>query len=180
MAAMTPDPCCGVPIDVFEAVSSELVMIQILEELDPIINDLLRFCEQPKRDDVDPAVQLNSALRIGKHHAPNDSFNVETRWAIEQKWIDAYLAMQDGGDHKSVDKIAQEIAKSMSITKETARNHWNAKKKREPWQANWAKQIEDGAKLRVTREKQLAKDAKVTKKAGASKPKKSVYRKNNL
>ncbi|MFM0031190.1 hypothetical protein PQR70_33740 [Paraburkholderia madseniana] len=183
IATITPEAGCVVPIDVFERAGSELAMIQILEELDPIIQDLLGFCEnQP--EGKNQLSELRLLLKIDDGRAPRDSAQIERQWQIEQRWVEAYLEMQDSKEYRSEDLLSKQIAEGLpaaiQIGPRQVLNHWKDKKKREPWQAKWAKEIEGRAKLFAATTKQPAKDAKAEKKAAAGKPKKSEYRKHNL
>ena len=137
----------GVPFKEFEEIGTDLLRLQILDELDPIIRDLLTFCDnQPKVDDQ--LVNLRSALRIGKGHAPIDSSRAEIRWKIELWWINAFLQMGDTNIYRSENDIAEDIVNVFGVSKSTAFNHWRDKKEREPWQAKWANEITRRAKSR--------------------------------
>lgn len=125
----------GVPFDVFDRLTSELTMLQILEELDPVINDLRRFCANsgPGNDQLP---NLRSALRIGDGRAPSDSETHERKWAVQQRWIDAYLAMQESGDHRSQNDIAKDIAKEFGVSTRKVIGDWAEKKLADPLQVS--------------------------------------------
>ena len=135
-----PTPNKGVSHKEFDEAATELLWMDILDELDPIIQDLLKFCEKQIPVD-DQLPNLRSALRIGKGYAPSDSLLPETRWRIEQRWVDAYLKMSRDGEYFSETKIKADIASCEGVSESTALNHWKALKKREPWQAKWATEI---------------------------------------
>ena len=135
----------GIPFKEFEEAITDLLRLQILDELDPIIRDLLTFCEnQPIVDDQ--LVNLRSALRIGKGRAPIDSSRAEIRWEIELRWINAFLEMQDTKHFVSENQMAKQISKALSVSVSTAVNHWREKKAVEPWQEKWAAEIAAAAK----------------------------------
>ena len=135
----------GIPIKEFEEAGTDLLRLQILDELDPIIRDLLTFCEnQPKVDDQ--LVNLRRALRIGKGHAPIDSSMAEIRWEIQRRWINAFLEMQDTRHFVSENQMAKQISKALGVSVSTAVNHWREKKVVEPWQKRWAAEIAAAAK----------------------------------
>ena len=140
----------GLSPEAFEQAASELLEMRILEELDPVIEDLLKFCKNPGQKD-DQLPNIRSALRIGVRRAPSDSEKAERKWAIQQRWIDAYLAMQETGAVRSENSIADEIAKDFGVTRRTAINHWNDKKKAEPWQEKWASEIAQRAEAQAER-----------------------------
>lgn len=136
----------GIPIREFEELCTERLRLQILEELDPIVGDILAFCESETEGDQQLRV-LREALRIDRGHSPYDSALAEKRWEIEQRWIGAYLSMQDSLTYRSENDIAKEIANLAGVSQRTAINYWSDKKNREPWQKKWAKQIANVAKL---------------------------------
>lgn len=130
----------GIPVEEFTRLTAELLRMSILDELDPIIRNLLQFCEnQPSVDDQ--LVELRRALRIGKGTAPNESKAKERSWHIEKEWISAYVNMSETREFRSVDAIANEIANAMNISITTAKNYWNKKTRREPWVERWANEI---------------------------------------
>ena len=92
-------------------------------DLDPIIQELRRFCENHP-EGKDQLSDLRLALKIGDRHAPDDSASIERRWQIEQRWIAAYLHMQDSKEYPSENKIATQIGDSMKVSSRTALNHW--------------------------------------------------------
>lgn len=135
----------GLPSEEFECASLTILRHRILEELDPVIKDILKFCEnQPPVDDQLP--NLRSALRIGKGHAPIDSIRIKIKWEVQQRWIAAYMTMQDTRVYVSANKLAANIANETGISAATAINHWNEKLASEPWQGKWAQEIINGAK----------------------------------
>ncbi|MFK4442885.1 hypothetical protein ABH944_002994 [Caballeronia udeis] len=169
----------GLALDLVGERRVELLRLQILNELDDILRALLVFCgNQPKGKDQ--LSELRLLLQIDKGRAPVDNRETQRRWAIEQQWVDAYLAMQDDGEYLSENQIAQQIAKRMSVSSRTAINHWSAKKKREPHQALWAEGIEAHANRRGILAKERLNKERSKRKAATSKPKKSDYRKRVL
>ena len=158
IATITPKAGVGVPVDVFERARAELTALQILEEMDPIIKDLLKFCESAYPQD-DQLPQLRSALRIGNQHAPDDSRKIDKKWAIQQRWIDHYLAMQSARKHVSQNLIARAIAKEFGVSPRTAINHWQEKTRSQTWQLRWARDIELHAKARSAIVKKFGTDA---------------------
>jgi hypothetical protein len=112
IATMTPEAGCNVPIDAFERAGSELVMIQILEEMDPIIQELLGFCEnQP--EGKNELSELRFLLKINDGHDPLASSQTERQWEIEQRWIAAYLQMQDSNEYRPENQLSKQIAESL-------------------------------------------------------------------
>lgn len=130
----------------FAHASAELLWLGILRELDPIIKDLVRFCEAPGPVD-DQLPNLRSALKIERGHSPYEAELAEQRWEVEYRWIQAYLKMGEERQYRSQNDIAGEISQAVGISKSTAINYWRNRKKLEPWQAEWAKQIEGMARL---------------------------------
>lgn len=137
----------GLPTAEWDEISSEFLHYRILEELDAVIGDLLRYCEKPPSGKDDQLVNLRSALRIGKNHSPYDAKLAETRWLCEQGWIDAFLRIAETGKFESQASIAKRLAATFGISKSAAITYWRGKSEREPWQARWAKEITDRAKL---------------------------------
>lgn len=180
----------GLSLNVLDKQLSELLRLQILEALDPIIRGLLDFCEnQP--EGKNQLSELRLLLQIDQGRGPNDNKDTQRRWAIEQLWIDAYLKMQETGQFRSENEIANDIARQMSVSSRTAKNHWDSMRKREkvPLQARWAKQIADRLKPLTARQKaglhsaiaELAGSANEPQKANKiKKPRKSKYRISTL
>ncbi|CAG2136051.1 hypothetical protein [Cupriavidus numazuensis] len=164
--ALNPTGGTGIPVDAFERLTSELTMLQILEELDPVIKDLLRFCMNPGLGG-DQLPNLRSALRIGGDgHAPSDSEQAERKWAVQERWIGAYLTMQETGIYRSQNDIARDIAKALGVSQRTAINHWTDKKLAEPWQASWALSIEMRAKTRAQRKVREQQSGETSRRRG--------------
>jgi hypothetical protein len=130
----------GLSIEASRQADGDLLEIRILEELDPVIEDLLKVCAG-KTQGNERLVELHSALRIGDGRAPSDSTQTEYKWAMQQRWIDAYLIMQETGIFRSENSIADEIAADFGVSRSTAINHWREKKKAQPWQGQWASEI---------------------------------------
>lgn len=167
LATLTPSPGCGVSSEAYEQAASELVVIQILEELDPVIKDLLKFCTTTKKYSQDEQlVQLRAALRIGDTKAPDDAARIERKWKVQQAWIDAYLEMQKSLKFRSQNAIAKEIANECGVSQSSAIQHWNAFKKTLPHQASWTERIE---KL-LRPPKKTAKKERATPKNKSARP----------
>ncbi len=135
----------GLALDEFEKNLAEVLLLNILEELDPIIRDLLTFCKNPGKPD-DQLPNLRSALRIGKGHSPYDSDLKEKQWEVEMCWITAYLTMQDDRIYRSQSKIADEICQKLGVSKSTAIKHWKDFCEKLPHQQKWAERITSIAK----------------------------------
>ena len=140
----------GIPISEFDEAISEVLHYRILEELDFVVQDLLRCCENSQTDKDAQLVNLNSALRIGKHHSPHDAELAKKRWECVQGWIDAYLRMQETQQYESQSSIAKQLAASLGISKTTAINYWVDKMTCEPIQKHWRDEIVLQAKLTKT------------------------------
>lgn len=129
-----------------ESVFGANIFLNILDALDPAIQDIVRFCQDPGPVD-DQLPNIRSALRIGKHRAPSDAEKEKRKWHVVSLWIQAYLKMQAcQSGYKSETALKKEIASEAKVSESTALNHWKDLKKREPWQAKWAKEIAKRAK----------------------------------
>ncbi len=131
----------GNPPDEYEEMTLELLRLHILKELDPIIKDLLTFCQKPPLDKDDQLPNLRSALRIGRGHTPSDSSRVEKQWEIERLWIKAYRDMETTRIYRSEEQILAEIAKAAGVGKTTALSCWRSLKEREPQQLKFSENI---------------------------------------
>ncbi len=136
----------GTTLDRFAAVANELVMLNILNELDPVIADLLKFCNN-SGPGSEQLVNLRSALRIGKGHAPSDSAAEMLKREVQAQWIAAYNEMEAEVVHISENCIADKVAKATGVSRATAISHWRALKSIAPSQARWALQIANRARI---------------------------------
>lgn len=139
-------PGTGLPPGQFYDVRREMLWLRILEELDPIIQDLLAFTESETHQDYQLSV-MREALRINKGRSPYDNRLAVQRWDVERRWINAYLNMQETSQYRTENVIAKEIAKASGVSIGTASNHWKGLRQREPWQAEWADQVAGMARV---------------------------------
>lgn len=130
----------GAGWDRHHVIADELLMLQILAELDPLVSDLVTFCNAPGPV-CDQLVNLRSALRIGKGHAPSDSAVAVRVWAICTEWVKAYGQMESDKIFLSENAIAEKIAQKIKVSRSTAINHWRELKTSQPAQAKWASEI---------------------------------------
>lgn len=108
------------PFEWYTTEIAELTMLAILDELDPVIGDLLRVCEDSSA--IDPATalrRLRHALRIGRGNSRHDAHLETTQRAAIYLWWQAV----NKKDHRSLSAIAGDIANQLSISKRTALNH---------------------------------------------------------
>lgn len=136
-AALVKEVESGTTLERHQAKGRELLMLQILSELDPVITDLMTFCKAPGLG-ADQLVNVRSALRIGKGHAPSDSKTAVRNWALWAEWIAAYGQMELDKIFISEGAIAKKIATKFGVSRSTAINHWKELKISEPGQAKWA------------------------------------------
>jgi hypothetical protein len=113
------------------AVLDELIMSHILEELDPLIRDLERFCDDPGPTD-EQLRALRQALRIGRGRSPHDVARARQRENAIQWWHSAYRQMQNTMMLLSDRAIAHEIADRLRISPRAAWGYWQQLKKSDP------------------------------------------------
>jgi hypothetical protein len=146
----------------FNANLRELMMLKILSELDPVITDLLTFCKRPGAG-ADQLVNVRSALRIGKGHAPSDSEGAMRRQDVQRHWISAYCKMEMNSVFRSENSIADEVSANLGVSRATAINHWRQLKDSEPGQAKWAREVADMALSENRRRAHLDSQPGITK-----------------
>jgi hypothetical protein len=129
----------GVPTAEVNALVSELIMIDILSELDPIVRSLLNFCKRTYAQD-EQLSNLRSALRIGRS-SPHDVKRLRNQIRAVALWSRAYSDMHKKKTYQSESVIAKQIAEKLHINSRSAIRYWHEFKKREPWQAEWIDQI---------------------------------------
>ncbi len=106
----------------------ERLLLRILEELDPIIRDLLCLCDEPVAPEKQLRV-LRRALRIGRGRSRQDVESMRRRESAIEQWEAAYRTMLSTGTAKSERAIAQEIANRLGITSRAAWGYWADLKK---------------------------------------------------
>jgi len=151
----------GLPFAEYNAVTAEMVMLDILADLDSVIRDVLAFSEDPGSQD-DQLSRLRAALRIGKKTAPSAvASRLEAEKAV-QGWIAIYLDMQKTGVYRSPRQLALEVACMLNIAARSATRYWDNFKKLMPHQAQWAAQIAARARrtVKVTRRRATATKSK--------------------
>lgn len=118
---------------------AESVMLEILKELDPIIRDLLKFCEDPNSAD-DTLPKLRGVLRIGKGLSPYDvDLDRKEKHGV-YLWYRTYVAMENGEiPFKSMSATAKDIAKELEVSVRTAFNYWERAKRERPLFTEWGK-----------------------------------------
>lgn len=134
----------GMPIQGFEAASTEFLGLDILENLTPVITDLLDFCGSDM-DDNAKLTALRDALRIGLFHAPSDTKTKETKRKCVALWIAEYGALERDAAFVSETAIARRVGKQCHVSYKTALTYWHNFLKEAPWQAKWVKQLIDMA-----------------------------------
>jgi hypothetical protein len=145
LMASLPTPERGVHPDKFDEVTSELLRLDILSELDAVVADLLKFCKKPGPVDLQlPA--LRQALRIGRGHAPSDTARKDKHVEIERAWIAAYMRMESDGKFRPERDVAEEIAKRTGVVATTVFNCWRALKERAPAQKRWSDRVSGRAR----------------------------------
>lgn len=150
----------GRAYDECETLTTDSLMLAILDEMDAVVKDILKFCESPGKPD-DQLPNIRSALRIGNGHAPDDAARRERRRLVIAEWVQSYLAMQDGAPFKTTKVISETIADKFSITPRTVKNHWTEFIAEFPEQGQWAKQIEEFARYRDDPKTQAAQRAAI-------------------
>lgn len=108
-----------------EATLKSLMMEFILAKLDPVIQDLLKFCEAPGPKDKQLEA-LRRALRINRGQSPADIRSARRRERALHRWSVAYREMARTSVLRSDRSIAREIAKKLRITPRAA---WGYKRK---------------------------------------------------
>jgi hypothetical protein len=102
----------------------ELLRLDILDALDPVIDDLLmvcKVCEEGKPNSNEILTELRSALRIGRGRSPCDAAQDTTRRKAIYLWWQAFTASTTVSRSRSVTAAA--IAKELNISKRTALNY---------------------------------------------------------
>jgi hypothetical protein len=130
----------------WNAAIDELVMFNVLDELDPIIRDLLKNCEDQGEDQGvggDPLKALRGVLRIGRGRSFSDVAKITRRQLVVGYWVSAYRTMDYSETLKSERVIADEIAKEVGISRRTAFNYWQQEKKSRPSIGSYAKETRD-------------------------------------
>lgn len=122
------------------------IFLNILDALDPIVRDIVKFCDSVGPTD-DQLVNIRSALRIGKGKAPHDADLQRKKWIVVAHWIDAYNKMEAGSPHQSETQLKKDIATLAGVSQTTALNHWKEFKLKNPQQERWAKHISDRGKI---------------------------------
>jgi hypothetical protein len=131
----------------YMAALNELIMSHILEELDPLIRDLLNFCDSPQPVD-DQLPDLRQALRIGRGQSPHAIALARQREDALLQWNAAYQHMHNTMTLQSDRAIAHEIAEKLGITPRAAWGYWDQLKKAAPSIAESAQQIRASVKRR--------------------------------
>lgn len=142
----------GLSPEAHDAAYAELIMLHILEELDPIMAELVSFCDLPPGKD-DQLAALRSALRLGKGRTPADAKRTWQRWRAIPLWIEAYDAMQKTCTNRSDRDIAREIGRKLGVDWRTALRHWEEFGRRATWQAAWVSHIRQQIELSQHRSK---------------------------
>jgi hypothetical protein len=135
----------GLPTAESNAARAELIMLHVLADLDQVVRAVLSFCDKPGAKD-DQLSKIRAALRIGRGSSPYDTELRRQQSTAVKHWIAAYNHMQKTAAYQSERTIASQIAKVMGIGTRTVTRYWQQLKKREPWQAKWAKQIAQSAR----------------------------------
>lgn len=144
----------GVPLLGFEALTNELLAQNILDRLEPIIGDLLDFCES-KLETNAQLTALRDALRIGRFHAPSDTKTKESKIKCVSAWISEYGAIERTAVWQSETAIARGIEKRFKgeISYKTALIYWHDFLRDNPWQTQWLEAVLFPAKLRKNAKK---------------------------
>lgn len=99
----------------------ELLKLDILAALDPVIADVLKVCEKGKLDSNKALSELRSALRIGRGKSQYDAVLDKKRHAAIYLWLRAFT--DSTTVFRSPSATATVIAKELKISKRTALNY---------------------------------------------------------
>lgn len=124
LEARLPGPGLGIPIPEFEDITTDLLRLRILNELDPVIEDILYAIENPVSADGMLA-DFRKALRIDDGRALNDIETKRRKQLVISLWWRAYEAMPRTG-WRSQRAVADSVATESGVSTRTAINHWNA------------------------------------------------------
>jgi len=116
---------------------AELLMLDILDSLDPVIEELLRFCESRRTSALSPQPapgqllsKLRKALRIDARRSPAKAMQLMRKNHSIYLFYSSYLAMnsEDDPTFKSERAIAREIERKTGINWRSAVRHWKQAK----------------------------------------------------
>ncbi|UTH72240.1 hypothetical protein [Chromobacterium sp. IIBBL 290-4] len=169
IAEITPEPGGSIAIDVFERLHAEMVRLMILDELDPLIKDLIKVISNQGLSGSDLFTELRAALRFGKGHTPSDAQTREKVRKIQAAWVQSYIKMEETGIYETEHAIAKRIAPENGFSVASAKNYLN-KLMEDPIQERWIEQIIERALIvKAVRgiSKKAARPSRVT---GKTKP----------